>query len=593
MRSALSERISSLAQERRRIEPIHFARPKRPEVSVLLLTDGERAAFSALSALRQHGDGRVLDVTVLVRDAHPATARFLSSCTGIETMDARGLPIGDALNAAAAKARGRYLCFLDGVRVRPGWLHALIESLDERTVAAASQIRTPANEIVEAGCGFGAGLRFGDPRTSYVRDLHCTSLRSLLVDARRFAQTGGFPPGDDPLACGRALCAELAAQHLRVVYQPESVVTARRLHRGPTSATSGLPEGTGDRGTILVIDDIVPLFDRSAGGKRMFALCTLMRELGYRVIYVPDDGGEHQPYTRALQQVGVEVRYRWNGRTPLQDVASLDQTIDIAWLSRPQIAEKYVPLVRAAGTKHIIYDTVDLHYRRTGSARMRDLELHLARACDRTVVTTDAERAILLSEGIADPFIVPVVEPERSAVASSPVHRENILFLGNYTHAPNVDAAAWLCADILPLVRADMPHVSLTLAGSEPSAAVRALAGAGVHVTGYVPDLEPFFACHRVFAAPLRYGAGIKGKVVEALAAGLPVVTTPLGAEGIDLIDGVDVCIADDARAFASAITRLYRDDEFWNRIAQGGMLAARRFTPDAVRVQLANALQF
>jgi glycosyltransferase involved in cell wall biosynthesis len=156
-----------------------------------------------------------------------------------------------------------------------------------------------------------------------------------------------------------------------------------------------------------------------------------------------------------------------------------------------------------------------------------------------------------------------------------------LLFVGGYRHPPNVDAAIFLCREIWPLLRARLPGVALYLLGSDAPPAVRALAGDGVEVIGQVPELEPWLDRCRVALSPLRYGAGVKGKINHAMSRGLPVVATSVSVEGMHLEDGVDVLVADDPARFAEAVARLYRDEALWHRLSAGGRAnVERHFSP-------------
>ena len=190
------------------------------------------------------------------------------------------------------------------------------------------------------------------------------------------------------------------------------------------------------------------------------------------------------------------------------------------------------------------------------------------------LVVTDADREALLAElPGADVHVVPNVHEPGHDGAATPAGRDGLLFVGNFRHPPNGDAVDYLCNQILPLVRRELPGVKLTIVGDSPPPAVQALAGDGVEVTGWVPETEPYLASHRLSVAPLRFGAGMKGKVGEALAAGLPVVTTTIGAEG--MVDAVPadsgLAVADDPQAFADAVVRLIRDDAEWTKLAEAG----------------------
>jgi hypothetical protein len=143
--------------------------------------------------------------------------------------------------------------------------------------------------------------------------------------------------------------------------------------------------------------------------------------------------------------------------------------------------------------------------------------------------------------------------------------RSGLLFVGEYEHAPSVDAALWLCRSIMPIVWRTHPQLELTLAGSKPPASVLELASNRVHVTGDVADVTPYFERARVFVAPLRHGSGLKGELGLAFSHGVPAVTTLVGADGFDLVDGSDALLAEDAAGFARAIVRAYGDPVLWN----------------------------
>jgi len=163
--------------------------------------------------------------------------------------------------------------------------------------------------------------------------------------------------------------------------------------------------------------------------------------------------------------------------------------------------------------------------------------------------------------------------------------REGLVFIGGFQHPPNVDAVLWYAQEILPRVRERLPGVKTFIVGSKVPATISALAADDLVVTGYVPDVTPFFTGCRVSIAPLRYGAGVKGKVNLAMSHGLPVVATAASVEGMHLSPGEDVLVADDPAAFADAIARLYRDEALWQKLAAGGVDNIRRhFSRDVAR---------
>jgi len=237
-----------------------------------------------------------------------------------------------------------------------------------------------------------------------------------------------------------------------------------------------------------------------------------------------------------------------------------------------------------------IFDTVDLHFLREqreaelgrGSLRLaqrtREQELRLMARADATLVVSTHEHALLAQ-----------LLPGARVEVLSNVHevagcrrgfqaRRDLLFVGGFRHPPNVDAARWLVDEIWPRVRARLPDVALHLVGGDVSDEIRALGDVpGVHVRGHVPDIDPLMDGCRLAVAPLRYGAGVKGKVNLSMAHGQPVVATPCAVEGMHLIAGTDVLVAEDAEAFADAIVSAYADQATWERLSAGGLANVER----------------
>ena len=276
-------------------------------------------------------------------------------------------------------------------------------------------------------------------------------------------------------------------------------------------------------------------------------------------------------------------------------------------LSRPTVAWANYPMIRSLVPQAtIVYDTVDLHYLREraraavegGVAAQRSadyhygIELSLVRLADQTWAVSPEERdALLLEEPGLRIAVVPNIHRDHSAGPSF-AQRSGVLFVGNYTHHPNVDAARWLATEILPIVRAEVPDVTLHLAGANPTDEVQALAGDGVVVHGWVPSMDELYRQVRVSVAPLRFGAGMKGKVGESLAYGVPVVSTPTGAEGIGLRHGNGLVVAEDAAGLARSILGVHRDPTLWARLsANGRQTVARQYSPASVRVGLSQIL--
>ncbi len=171
--------------------------------------------------------------------------------------------------------------------------------------------------------------------------------------------------------------------------------------------------------------------------------------------------------------------------------------------------------------------------------------------------------------------------------------RQGLLFVGSFLHPPNVDAARYLVRDILPLIKREIEDVTLYIVGADPTPEIKALASERVVVTGWVKDISLYLKGARVMVAPLRYGAGLKGKISQGMSYGLPMVTTSLGIEGMDIEDGTEALVADDPAEFAAKVIRVYRDDDLWNHLAEhAARFAAANYSPEVVRTKLIDVLQ-
>jgi glycosyltransferase involved in cell wall biosynthesis len=352
---------------------------------------------------------------------------------------------------------------------------------------------------------------------------------------------------------------------------------------------------------VLIADHRVPTWDRDSGGLRMRGMIEALIDLGCHVTFIPDNLMSLQPYTRELQRIGVEVLY---GIDVESHLASTGDSLSLVVLSRPQVAGRWLELIRQhAPSATVAYDTVDLHWLREArrdrgcsggaalspkAAAMREFELALIRATDATIVVSERERGQVVRDvPEAVVHVVPNVNEIR-AVVPPPHERCGVLFVGGFEHPPNVDAALTLICDVMPQVWREDGEVRVTIVGADPPPEVTALASPLVDVKGWVQDLEALLDSARALVAPLTYGAGLKGKVTQALAAGLPVVTTAIGAEGLDAIDGKHLLIGGTPEELAEHVIRIMRDGELWLRLSRSGQqLAADLCSPAVMAARL------
>ncbi|HEX7176447.1 MAG TPA: glycosyltransferase, partial [Pyrinomonadaceae bacterium] len=344
---------------------------------------------------------------------------------------------------------------------------------------------------------------------------------------------------------------------------------------------------------VFVFDERTPTPDRDAGSARMFHILRSLARWS-RPVFIPFNRPTGTNYESLLWREGIET-------ASLVDYARLlrERRPYAAIFSRPEVADALLEDVRRAspGIK-IVYDMVDAYFIRIGreaelsgdararaeAARYREIETRLAQASDLFWCASPEDRRALEREVSGRPVeIIPTIHtPHGRGLPFD--ERRDLLFVGNLYHRPNSDGVQHFMREIFPLVREALPGVRLTIVGDNSSPEISAYASDAVRVTGYVPDVDPFFERSRVFVAPIRFGAGVKGKIGESLAYGLPVVTTPVGAEGMGLEDGTSAMITPDARAFADAVVRLYLDGELWQKLSDNGYAHVREhFSPEVV----------
>jgi len=340
-------------------------------------------------------------------------------------------------------------------------------------------------------------------------------------------------------------------------------------------------EFTGDGARqILVINYAVPTPDRDSGSVRIFGILRIMASMGLSVTFAADKLENDENYIAALSGLGIKVIQGYTDiRSHLQRFGN---GYSVAIISLPEMGVRYLSLVRAyAAQAQLNYDTVDLHHIRLGmeakitgnknlaktAEKYRQLEMACCTSADRVFAITENEKRSIL-ENWPNTRVDVIPNIHSASVSPHPWSmREGLVFIGNYNHTPNVDAVVWFVREVLPLIRRGMPGIKFKILGNNPPDSVNSLASHNVMVAGWVPDPAPYFDAARVFVAPLRYGAGMKGKLGQAMSLGLPVVTTRIGAEGMGLEDNVHALIADTPEAFSAAVLRLHGDEALWQRI--------------------------
>jgi GT2 family glycosyltransferase/ubiquinone/menaquinone biosynthesis C-methylase UbiE len=469
---------------------------------------------------------------------------------------------------------------------------------------------------------------------NYVRETDYCSGASLLIRKQLFEELGCFDELYAPAYCEDTdLAFKVRARGLKVYYQPRSVV----IHHEGISHGKDLNSGvkayqvqnqkrfaekwrealerehfanaenvfsargrTRFKPTVLVVDHYVPQHDRDAGSRTMWQFMQMFMRQGMDVKFWPENLWFDPVYTAGLQQMGIEVIYGPEYRGGFNAwIKENGQSIDCVLLSRPHVAELFVDALRRHTSCPILYYGHDIHHRRIDEqlkhqasvelekerALMEGLEHAIWSKVDVIYYPADGETEVVDSwlrdhAGSAVARTIPVYafdsfpeSPEKNIA-----ERRDVIFVGGFAHAPNVDAAVWLAKEIFPRIRKEVPGVHLYLVGSNPPEAVKELANNWITVTGFVSDedLMHRYSEARVAIAPLRFGAGMKGKVIEAMRYGLPCVTTSIGAQGLGDA-GEFLAVGDEPEQLAAKVVELIRDDTLWMRSS----LASQRFVSE------------
>lgn len=368
-------------------------------------------------------------------------------------------------------------------------------------------------------------------------------------------------------------------------------VRRKRAASRPAAPRSGKP-------IIVVADYAVPHYDRNTGSRNLYHYLKLFVKMGLDVKLIGADGIRHEPYTSELERQGIEVL---NGQMRGSEFAAWlnghKRDIRYAYLLRPHIAGAYLDPIRQHTRAKIIYNGVDFHYLRElrryeldgdpltleSANRFRDEEFALFAKSDVVYTVSEYEKALLEQQMPGKRVVaVPTYIYDEPIPLGEPIgfaERGGIVFVGNFSHQPNADGILWFVEEIMPLIVQRLPDATLTVIGSNPPPAVSAHESERVRMAGFVSDdeLRAIYSRSRVIVVPLRYGAGVKGKLIEACAHGVPAVTTPIGAEGIAQVDEI-AAVADSPERFAEQLVRLYSDQASWQSLRDSQIRYAERY---------------
>jgi len=631
------------------VESIHFPAQEKVEVSIIIPVFNQfQFTHACLASLQTTEEGSAFEVIVVDDCSTDETAELVPRMQGVVYLrNEKNSGFIFSCNRGAETARGKYLFFLNNdTVVTPGCLTELLGTFveDPQAGIVGSKLVYPHGHLQEAGgiiwrdaSGWNYG-KFDDPeepKYNYLREVDYCSGAALMIRKSLFQSLEGFDPRYAPAYYEDAdLSFKVRKAGYKVFYQPLSEIihyegitggtdlsTGTKKHQdinrltfADTWATElGAKPVTGDftflnkpqpgRKNILVIDHHLPMPEKDAGSLRMFHILNILRRLGHRVTFIPDNLADIPPYADELRKRGIEVMHHPYIKKVHDYLVSHGSEFDAVVLSRCDFARKHIGDVRLhAPQSRVIFDTVDLHFLRTDreaeltsdpkiqerASEKRQLEYDLIDEADETWVVSGVEQKLLRETrpGKSIEIVPTIVEVPGSKTPFS--LRRDFLFIGGFQHTPNIDAVIFFLEKIHPLVKEHLSDAKFYIIGDKTPPEVIALATDNVIVAGLQPDVRPFFESVKLSVAPLRYGAGIKGKINLSMGFGVPVVATSLAVEGIALTNREDILIADEPKEFARALLELYESEDLWNRLSQNGIKKTRAlFSIDVARDRL------
>ncbi len=649
------EVVRGFGTQRKEFPPLAFHKPTHPTVSIVVPAHNKFAVtYNCLASLLLAPNDASYEVIVVDDGSKDQTTGIRSLVEGIEYVrNDKAQGFVKACNRGAELARGDYIVMLNNdTEVSAGWIDELLHVFEafEGVGLAGAKLVYPNGALQEAGgivwsngqpWNYGRSGNAKDPRYNYVRQVDYLSGACIMLPALLWKELGGFDEDFAPAYFEDTdLAFRVREKGYKTVYTPFSEVVHYEGVSSGTSTETGMKRyqlvnqpkfkarwaeayrNNGrlgqqidlikDRNVIyraLVIDALTPQPDRDAGSYAAVQEMRILQSLGFKLTFVPENLEYCGAYTDALQRMGIECQFAPFTLSVNELIEQRGAEFDVVYITRYYVAEKYIELIRkAAPQARIVFNNADLHFLRElrmgisnrsrekieAAALTRDAELAVMRKVDLVLSYNEVEHAVIVSHNLDESLVAKcpwVVELPEQVPGFE--RRQDIAFLGGFGHPPNIEAVEFFVDEVMPLLRKKLPGARFLVYGSNVPESIEALECADVIIKGYVEDVAEVYDNCRVFIAPLKTGAGLKGKVAGALAHGAPTVLSPIAAEGLGIVDGREALVATTPEQWATSISELYNDRGRWAAMSDAARsFSARQFSFESGSKSMRAALE-
>jgi GT2 family glycosyltransferase len=604
---------------------------KSPLVSIIIpVYDKLDYTLSCLNSVMENTKGQSYEVIIADDGSTDETKNIENFVKNIKVIrNTKNLGFLKNCNNASKFAKGQYILLLNNdANVQPDYLKYLLELFegDEKIGMAGSKIIYPNGILQEAGGilwkdgsaeNYGKGGAPEEAQYNYVKEVDYISGCSLIIKKKLWEEIGGFDERFAPSYYEDTdLAFEARKRGYKVVYQPRSaVVHFEKISHGDniTHMLVNKPvfykkwseilekehfswgeniflarDRSYGKKTILVIDHDIPAPDKDAGSKTVFQYLELFCGLGLNVKFIPNKFFYEEKYAKKLEDMGIETlcgkdnyknRKRW--------IKTNAEYLDFVMLNRPDTAAEYIDFIKKYTKAAVLYCGHDLHYLRElrryeiekdpqalkESEKWKKIEFDMFKKSDAVLTFSADEKKIIddNSSGAKTKNIPLFFYDNFNAAVEDFTQKKDILFVGGFNHPPNVDGILWFLRDVFPLILKNIGDAKIIICGSSPPDILKNTDnGHNIIVKGFVSEeeLKKLYGGARIGIIPLRYGAGVKGKAVELMYYGIPLVSTSIGIEGMQGIREI-IEPADGAKQFALEIIKLYNNEEILKSMSE------------------------